>query len=266
MRRVLAVVTAALLGLGTTCGMGCAAPAALLDQLRPPDAVAFVKMPSRTGTADQDTAPRLPPELEALFAKVTPSLVEINRYDSSDEFLGAATGVVLNSRGLVVTNNHVIIDVAKLTATRSMYDNRSYPVTVLGTDPRQDLAVLQLHGASRLPAADLGDSDTLRINQRVATVGNGLGRMEIGAGPITRLRTTIDVLPMENGVPLPFSRLREMTEALSGGNPGDSGGALVTTDGAVIGINQGFASGSGYAIPINKALQVVERLTAPTHR
>lgn len=242
------MISVALLGVGVTCGLGCAA---LVGELR---------------MVDQDSAQPLDPELAALGAKVTPSLVELTVYDSSGTPVGKATGVVLDSSGLVVTNHHVVTDAAEVIATRGLHDWRAYPATVLGADPAQDIAVLRLRGASSLPAARLGDSDALRINQRVAMIGNGWGSMEIGAGPVTRLRLTLRRSPAEGMPRPPTAVLYGMIEARTGGNPGDSGGALVTTDGAVIGINQGFASGSGYAIPINKALQVVERLTATTYR
>ncbi|MBB6377412.1 S1-C subfamily serine protease [Pseudonocardia eucalypti] len=265
MRRLLVVVSVGLLGLGVTCGTELAA---LVGRLERSDAVTFVTAPFRPELrmADRDAAQPLDPELAALGAKVTPSLVELTVFDSSGTPVGQATGVVLDSSGLVVTNHHVVADAAEVIATRSLHDWRAYPATVVGADLAQDIAVLRLRDASSLPAARLGDSDALRINQRVAMIGNGWGSMEVGAGPVTRLRLLLRRIPAE-GMPRPRTAvLYDMIEARTGGNPGDSGGALVTTDGAVIGINQGVASGSGYAIPINKVLRVVERLTATTYR
>lgn len=264
-RRLLAVISVGLLGVGVTYGTDLAALAGRLERS---DAVTFITAPFRSELrmVDQDAAQPLGPELAALGAKVTPSLVELTVYDRSGTPVGQATGVVLDSHGLVVTNHHVVTGAAEVVAARSLHDWRVYPATVIGVDPVQDIAVLRLSGASSLPAARLGDSDALRVNQRVAMIGNGWGSMEIGAGPVTRLRLLIRRSPAEGAPRPPTAMLYGMIEARTGGNPGDSGGALVTTDGAVIGINHGFASGSGYAIPINKALRVVKRLTATTSR
>jgi S1-C subfamily serine protease len=177
---------------------------------------------------------------------------------------------VLDAGGLIMTNNHVVAG-ARLIQVTTVSDGKAYKGEVVGTDPAHDVAVVRVLGAPGLPVAHFGDSQALQVGQQVAAIGNAGGaggRPSVGTGPITGLHRSI-VATDEDGSNA--NQLFDLIEAMNGIRPGDSGGALVNTDGVVIGLNvaggfnrvTGGPNGSGEAIPINEALryahQIVDR-------
>lgn len=165
---------------------------------------------------------------------------------------GQGSGVVLERRGLIVTNNHVIEGAAQVHV--NFKDGRSFLGEVVGADPATDVAVIRLD-ADDLPAADLGDSEALKVGQFVLAIGNALA---LPGGP-----TVSTGVLSAKGRPLPgtdfiFEGLLQTDAAV---NPGNSGGPLADLDGKVIGITTmmiPYAQGMGFAIPINTVKRIAQ--------
>ena len=176
-----------------------------------------------------------PANESALAAKVAPALVDINVTSSFQGVAGAGTGVVLSSDGEVLTNNHVIDGATRITAT-DIGNGRTYEAKVVGYDPSHDLAVIQLQGASGLTTATLGDSSKLSVGDKVLGLGNagGAGGAPSRAGgTITGLDKTITAGDSFGGKTEQLTGLIQMNANVQ---PGDSGGAVVDTQGHVIGL------------------------------
>jgi S1-C subfamily serine protease len=171
---------------------------------------------------------------------------------------GAGTGIVLGATGIVATNNHVIDGATSITAT-DPNDGRTYRADVVGTDPRDDIALLRLRGATALPVAVLGDSDNVQVGDHVEAIGNAGGR---GGAPTI---TAGEVIALDRSVVArddyqhSSQQLRGLIEVDASVQPGDSGGPLVGTAG-VIGMDTAASDQSGFAIPINTVIATVHRL------
>jgi S1-C subfamily serine protease len=176
----------------------------------------------------------------------------------------AGTGIVLSSDGEVLTNNHVI---RGSTSVRVAIPGtgRSYTAKVVGYDVADDVALLQLNGASNLRTATLGDSTKLHVGAQVTATGNagGTGRLSSATGRITGLGRTITAGDEQNG----SEQLTGLIETNAELQPGDSGGPLFDTSHHVVGMNTAASVGfsfqttsatDAYAIPINKALGLVK--------
>ena len=169
---------------------------------------------------------------------------------------GRATGsgVIVDSKGYILTNNHVIENAREITVRLS--DSRKFSATLVGRDPKTDLAVLKVQASAALPTAELADSDRLRVGQWAIAIGNpfGLDRtVTVGIISATA-RTRVGVATYENFI---------QTDASI--NPGNSGGPLLNVDGKVIGINTAIVAsgqGIGFSIPINEAKAVMAQLIA----
>lgn len=209
-------------------------------------------------------------------AAVEPSVVAIS---TKTQFSGSqGSGVVLDAKGHVLTNNHVVADAAQGgTLTVTLSDGRSFQASIVGTDPSTDLAVILMKGATDLTPATLGDSDAVAVGAPAMAVGNPLGL----AGTVTtgivsaldRPVTTSD--QSQNGASSGDNTV--VTNAIqtdAAVNPGNSGGALVDATGRVIGIpssiaslgqsqtGQGGSIGLGFSIPINEAKSIADQLLA----
>ncbi|MFL6160846.1 MAG: S1C family serine protease [Jatrophihabitantaceae bacterium] len=217
--------------------------------------------------AETGTPANRPPGSVADIAKrVSPAVVSIDV--RSADSAGAGSGVVIDRRGYILTNNHVVNFGAKFSIRVVFSDQSSAPGQVVGTDPRNDLAVLKVDKTS-LTVASLGDSSTLAVGDPVVAIGNPLGlRGTVTSGIVSNLREPLR-LPGENGEPDAVIDAIQTDAAI---NPGNSGGALVAADGSVVGINTAIASlgqgsggqsgniGVGFAIPINTARSVAQQL------
>src|SRR5215467_354131 len=209
----------------------------------------------------------------AAVRAVKPGLVDITsnlRYQGSQ---AAATGMVISSDGLVLTNNHVITGTTQLYA-KVLTTNHQYAAKWLGYDAADDVAVIKLIGAHNLKTVPFGNSDTVRLGDRVIAIGNayGAGRLPAVAGKITGLNKTITA--SDSGAATKET-LHGMLQTNAGIVQGDSGGPLVNTSGKVIGMNTAASTGSfgsasqnvGFAIPINKArhiaMQIIDGKPAP---
>ena len=163
---------------------------------------------------------------------------------------GEGSGVILDSQGFIITNNHVIDRAAKVKVM--LKDGRNFFGQVIGGDESTDIALIKIK-ADNLPAADLGNSDALKVGQIALAIGNALGLdggHTVSAGVVSAL-----------GRPLPGSDLifEGLIQTDAAINPGNSGGALANIKGEVIGINTAiipFAQGVGFAIPINTAKRI----------
>jgi Do/DeqQ family serine protease len=171
-----------------------------------------------------------------------------------EEPRASGSGVIVDPSGYILTNNHVIENAQDITVRLS--DSRKLPATLVGRDPKTDLAVLKVDASGPLPTAALGDSERLRVGQWVVAIGNpfGLDRtVTVGIVSATA-RTRVGVTTYENFI---------QTDASI--NPGNSGGPLLSLDGRVIGINTAIVAagqGIGFSIPVNEAKAVMGQLIA----
>ena len=205
----------------------------------------------------------------AIAARVNPAIVDINVTLGYQSGRAAATGVVLTSNGLVLTNNHVISGATAISAT-DVGNGRTYTATVVGYDRSQDIAVIQLQGASGLTTVTLGDSSKVAVGQRVVALGNagGAGGTPSAAGGrLVALNQEITASDEGAGTSEQLTGLLQTNAAIQ---PGDSGGPLVNTAGQVIGIDTAASSSysfqstetQGFAVPINTATSIAAQITA----
>ena len=170
------------------------------------------------------------------------------------ESRASGSGVIVDPNGYILTNNHVIENAAEIIVRLS--DARKFTATLVGRDPKTDLAVLKVEAPAPLPAAELGDSDALRVGQWAIAIGNpfGLDRT-VTVGIVSgTARTRVGVATYESFI---------QTDASI--NPGNSGGPLLNLDGHVVGVNTAIVAsgqGIGFAIPINQAKDVMRQLMA----
>jgi Do/DeqQ family serine protease len=163
------------------------------------------------------------------------------------------SGVVVDPSGLVVTNHHVIENMTEVKV--ALPDRREFDAEIVLRDPRTDLAVLRLKGASGLSAIDFGDSEALQVGDLVLAIGNPFGvGQTVTQGIVSALaRTQVGITDYQFFI---------QTDAAI--NPGNSGGALVDINGRLVGINtaifsrSGGSIGIGFAIPASMARSVVE--------
>jgi serine protease Do len=164
---------------------------------------------------------------------------------------GVGSGVIIDERCHVLTNNHVVDEAQRLKIT--LPDGRMFNGKVLGTDETTDLAVIKLDSTETLPFAALGNSDDLKIGQIVIAIGNPFGLTggpTVTAGIVSSLNRKIQ---FEKGV-------LELIQTDAAINPGNSGGPLVNTNGEVIAINTAkmpYAHGIGFGVPTNVAKTVM---------
>jgi S1-C subfamily serine protease len=197
-----------------------------------------------------------------VYRKNIPSVVNITSKAVTFDFFyglvpqeGQGSGFVIDKKGLVLTNYHVIADARQVEVT--MHNRKKYRATVVGTDPAHDLAVIKIEAPNLTPAV-LGDSRNLQVGQKVYAIGNPFGL----AGTMTRgIVSSIRPVKEPNG-----ATIDEAIQTDAAINPGNSGGPLMNWHGEVIGINTmilssvGQNAGIGFAIPINTAKAVLNDL------
>jgi len=278
MKRILLVGVAALALLGVLPAAAQAPPSARPPRSAPskpespptvrPDARAVLRALEDAFSAVADRVTPAVVNVSTLGAKVGPN-ADDERYreffgdDLYDRYFrrrprddgrASGSGVIVDPRGYILTNNHVIENAREITVRLS--DSRKFSATLVGRDPKTDLAVLKVDAPAPLPAAELADSDRLRVGQWAIAIGNpfGLDRtVTVGIISATA-RTRVGVATYENFI---------QTDASI--NPGNSGGPLLNLDGKVIGINTAIVAagqGIGFSIPINEARNVMVQLIA----
>jgi S1-C subfamily serine protease len=194
-------------------------------------------------------------------------LVIINTTLQYSSEAAAGTGMVINADGLVLTNNHVIENSTKITATVAA-TGKNYLAKVVGYDVTGDIALIQLQNASGLHPVPTGDSSQVKTGATVMAMGNAEGRSEIvtATGQVTGINQTITA--SDQGGAVTSETLHGMIETNANIVAGDSGGPLVNSAGRVIGMDTAGNDvsfnqqqpASGFAIPINTALAVAHQI------
>ncbi len=205
------------------------------------------------------------------YEKVAPSVVNITTQICETEFFfcavpsitGSGSGVVLREDGLIITNYHVVTGAQNIRVVLS--DGRRLDARTTASDPNDDLAVIKVDpGDKPLKAITLGDSDKLRIGEKVLAVGNpfGLGQT-LTSGIVSMTGRTIKD---DRQV------LRNLIQTDAPINPGNSGGALINLDGELVGLCTAILSPTGasirigFALPVNRIRSVAPGLMRPWHR
>jgi serine protease Do len=180
-----------------------------------------------------------------------------SRENSPQAIVGTGSGVIINSEGYIVTNNHVVKDADDIEV--SLHDNRVYKAKVIGTDPSTDLALIKIKEKD-LPSLSFVNSDNVEVGEWVLAVGNPFNlNSTVTAGIVSAKARNINILQDR-------SAIESFIQTDAAINPGNSGGALVNLQGGLIGINTAIASptgtyaGYGFAIPANIVSKVVEDL------
>lgn len=204
--------------------------------------------------------------VQAVANQVEPAVVDINTVilanASGRTAEAAGTGMIVTSSGQVLTNNHVIQGATKISVS---IEGRSgmFPAQILGVDPTDDVALLQIQGVSGLPTVSFADSTTLTVGQEVVAIGNALGQggtPTVTHGAISALGLSITVSNGRGGT----ESLNDVIETDAPIQPGDSGGPLVNSAGQVVGMitagsreRSQTTSSTGFAITSNSALKIV---------
>jgi S1-C subfamily serine protease len=216
-----------------------------------------------------------PNDVSAIAQKVDPGLVDIDTTLGFQQEEAAGTGIVLTSSGEILTNNHVI-DGATTISVTDIGNGKTYSASVVGYNRTKDIAVLQLHGASGLQTATIGDSGKVSVGEDVVGIGNagGTGGTPSAAGgTVTALNQSITASDEGDGT---SEQLTGLIQTNADIQAGDSGGSLVNSAGDVIGIDTAASAGfsfqssgqssgnQGYAIPINEAISMAQAIEAGT--
>ncbi len=197
------------------------------------------------------------PDFREVSRKATESVVNITVYSATGYRVASGSGVIISSDGFIVTNNHVVEDGSRIEVALS--DKRQLAAEVLGADPSTDLALIRIK-ARGLQSVEFGNSDHVDIGEWVLAVGNPFNLTStVTAGIVSAKARNIRILESNYSIESFIQ-----TDAVV--NPGNSGGALVNTDGNLIGINTAIISESGgyegysFAIPSNLVRKVVADL------
>lgn len=195
--------------------------------------------------------------IAGVVEKVSPSVVSIvtksqggSSYYGSAEQEGAGTGIIVSKDGYVLTNKHVIDGANTVSVVLS--DGTTYEgVKVLGSDPLNDVAFLKIADVSNLSPAEMGDSSSVRVGQKVVAIGNSLGQYQntVTSGIISGTGRPVSAQSGDS-----VENLTDLLQTDAAINPGNSGGPLLNLSGQVIGINTAIienAQGIGFSIPIN---------------
>ncbi|MFV0564550.1 MAG: trypsin-like peptidase domain-containing protein [Flavobacteriaceae bacterium] len=166
--------------------------------------------------------------------------------------MGTGSGVIINADGYIVTNNHVISNSEQLSVT--LNNNKTYEAKIIGTDPNTDIALIKIDADEALPYVTFSDSDQVKIGEWVLAVGN----------PFNLTSTVTAGIISAKGRDLSGTSAQSFLQTDAAVNPGNSGGALVNTNGELIGINTAISSQTGsyigysFAVPSNIARRVIE--------
>lgn len=219
------------------------------------------------------------PDWTATAEAVSDGVVAIQVAGSNGSDSGQGSGVVLDTQGNIVTNNHVISSSGSNAQITVVIGDHSYDATVVGTDPSTDLAVIRLvDPPNDLTTVSFGDSDALEVGEQVMAIGNPLGLSDtVTTGIISALNRPVTTQAVSNTVGDSGNGV-VVTSAIQTNaaiNPGNSGGALVNAEGELIGITSSIATltsstsssqsgniGIGFAIPASQVQYVAEQLIA----
>jgi len=234
-------------------------------RLSGPDGPSWVTRPEHVELTQAAGPANYDPEEQnniAVYKKALPAVVNITSTAVAYDFFygavpqqGMGSGFVIDTEGHILTNFHVVEGARQLEVTTS--DKKKYKAQIIGTDPVHDLAVIQIPNKS-VPQAEIGDSKSLVVGQKVYAIGNPFGL----SGTMTRgIISSIRSLKGQRGF------IDEAIQTDAAINPGNSGGPLLNARGQVIGINTMILTGGveqsagiGFAIPINTAKAVLDDL------
>jgi len=201
----------------------------------------------------------------AVYGKVADGVVNVTSTAMQLDFFfkpyptqGSGSGSIIDTRGYILTNHHVVADAQKLEVT--LADGSKWPAKLIGSDPDSDLAVIKIDAPKeKLKIIPMGDSRNLKIGQKVLAIGNPFGlQRTLTTGIVSSLGRTIR---SDAG-----TLIEDVIQTDAAINPGNSGGPLLNSDGEIIGINSAILSpsggsvGIGFAIPVNTAKRVVPDL------
>ena len=264
-RLTAAIVAAVILATGAGVGTGWAL-ARVISSRYPTQVHVQTVQPIQQSTSSGSTNL----DINAITRKVSPAVVDINTViqTASGSAAAAGTGLIITSSGDVLTNNHVVEGSVSVKVT-IQGKSGTYPATVLGVDPTDDIAVIHINGVSGLPTVTIADSSTVQVGDTIYALGNALGlggAPRVTKGSVTALDQTITA--SDNGAQA--EQLTGMIQSDAEISPGDSGGALVNSAGQVVGVitageAQGFRSSSttiAFAIPSSKAVDIANRILA----
>src|SRR4030042_386732 len=189
---------------------------------------------------------------------VTSTAIQMDFFFNAFPTQGSGSGSIIDTRGHILTNHHVVANAQKLEVT--LADGSKWPAKLIGSDPDSDLAVIKIDAPKeKLKVILMGDSKNLRIGQKVLSIGNHFGlERTLTTGIISSLGRTIR---SEVG-----TLIEDVIQTDAAINPGNSGGPLLNSDGEIVGINTAIISpsggsvGIGFAIPVNTAKWVVPQL------
>jgi len=195
---------------------------------------------------------------DEFFGKPREKMPEPEKKEFKRRLEGTGSGVIIDPRGYILTNYHVIAGAEEIKVTLSNGEEKKYDGKVVGKDPRTDLAVIEIKAKEKFPVAKLGDSDKIRIGDWAIAIGSPFGlKQTLTVGVISAKRQSLYVEGKE---------YRDMIQTDASINRGNSGGPLVNIKGEVIGINTaiyaptGVFAGVGFAIPINNAKEILDEL------
>ncbi len=208
-----------------------------------------------------------PTDFTSAAEAVTPAVVNIKAIQGGDyDFFSSSafgtstgSGVIISPDGFIVTNNHVIEEGDEIEVT--LNDKRDFEAKVVGTDPSTDLALIKIvDDFDDLPYVPFGNSDSLRVGEWVLAVGNPFNlESTVTAGIVSAKGRSIDILEGQD-------RIESFIQTDAAVNPGNSGGALVNTNGELVGINTAIITRTGryegysFAVPANLVQKVIKDL------
>ncbi|MEM7574933.1 MAG: trypsin-like peptidase domain-containing protein [Bacteroidota bacterium] len=248
------------------CCLGSALLALTIDRLL---LNSQADLPYWMQSGNDQEAPAIPPVEPTTFSiaaeQATPSVVAVRAYSrafsrhepNAERSAMSGSGVIISPDGYIATNKHVIDGASRISIR--LDDRRSFDAEVIGIDGPTDLALLRIR-ARQLPFLQFGNSDSLRVGEWVMAVGNPF-QLEntVTAGIVSAKGRSIDVLEGED-------RIESFIQSDAAVNPGNSGGALISTRGELVGINTAIITNSGrhegfaFAIPGNLAQRILADL------
>jgi len=202
------------------------------------------------------TSPLLPFENDPFFRRFFGAPDTPRKFKR--ELKGLGTGMIMDSKGHILTNNHVVAGATKIQVL--LASGEQYPATVVGTDPKTDLAVIQISAKKSLPQVSFGDSDKVAVGEWVVAIGHPRGLDQTVTQGIISAKHRTEIMD-----PSSYQDFLQTDAAI---NPGNSGGPLLNLRGEVIGVNAAIVSqsggyeGIGFAIPSKMALYIAEQLIA----
>ncbi|HET9519424.1 MAG TPA: trypsin-like peptidase domain-containing protein [Candidatus Limnocylindrales bacterium] len=240
-------------------------------------ALLTIAAPGGNGTAGTGATPNAvtaaagdePADLVDVVAAARQSVVTITADGTSTRGMspfsipttGVGSGIIVSADGYILTNRHVVENSASLTV--ALFDGRELTGTVVSVSEETDLALVKVD-ATGLPAATIGDSDTIQVGETAIAIGSPLGTYTetVTKGIISGTNRDITVTDEQTGRPTRLTGLIQTDAAI---NPGNSGGPLLDANGAVIGVNTAVATsaeGLGFAIPISAAADLIAQAGA----